>query len=479
VTTEHQRTGIEKAARGIWVIVGFLVAVEFASGILQGYYTPIFSDLADHLGVSDADLNWLEAGQLIVSALCVPPLARLGDLIGHKKVLLLATGITALATWWTVVAPDFGSFLVAWSIQGAYVIWLPLEVAIVHKRTGGDTALTRRAAGILVGALQLSVIIGAVAAGALVGVLPMWAILAFPAVAVTAVFVVIAVGIESDSGTSGGAFDWLGLAVLTVVLGLVMAGLVGVRVLGAGSLLPWAFVVLGLLALVPFWRIETTLDDAGRREPLIDVRLLVSRRQWPIQLTAFLFGMSVLGAQIPLSTFARTDPAEAGFGLGADASFVSLLIALYVVTMAVSAFTLPLWARLLGPTRAQALACFLVAAGYLLWLPFHGSTGQALVNMAVVGLGSGALVASLPAAAAAAAPASRTAFATGMTNATKTVGGAIASAVFAIALAADGSISGEAHAPLSGYLTVWAVCGITALVAGLLLLLPGRAARAG
>ena len=32
------------------------------------------------------------------------------------------------------------------------------------------------------------------------------------------------------------------------------------------------------------------------------------------------------GAQIPLSTFARTDPAEVGFGLGADASFVSLLI---------------------------------------------------------------------------------------------------------------------------------------------------------
>lgn len=117
MTTESQRTGVQKAARGIWVIVGFLVAVEFASGILQGYYTPIFSDLADHLGVSDADLNWLEAGQLIVSALCVPPLARLGDLIGHKKVLLLATGITALATWWTVVAPDFGSFLVAWSVR--------------------------------------------------------------------------------------------------------------------------------------------------------------------------------------------------------------------------------------------------------------------------------------------------------------------------------------------------------------------------
>ena len=40
-------------------IVGFLVAVEIASGILQGYYTPIFSDIALHLGIQNADVNWL------------------------------------------------------------------------------------------------------------------------------------------------------------------------------------------------------------------------------------------------------------------------------------------------------------------------------------------------------------------------------------------------------------------------------------
>ena len=55
--------------RGLAAVVGFLVFVELASGILQGYYTPIFSDIADHLGISDADVNWFEAAQLIVSAL--------------------------------------------------------------------------------------------------------------------------------------------------------------------------------------------------------------------------------------------------------------------------------------------------------------------------------------------------------------------------------------------------------------------------
>src|SRR3954453_15730796 len=84
---------------GLWGIVGFLVCVELASGILQGYYTPIFSDIADHLGIADADVNWFEAARLIVWALVVPPLARIGDLVGHKKVLLLSTAVTALGSW--------------------------------------------------------------------------------------------------------------------------------------------------------------------------------------------------------------------------------------------------------------------------------------------------------------------------------------------------------------------------------------------
>jgi MFS family permease len=278
---------------------------------------------------------------------------------------------------------------------------------------------------------------------------------------------VIWFGIEDAPGAATGGIDWAGLGLITLVLGLVMGGLIAMRVEGPGSLLSLLLIVAGLLALVPFVRYEN--DQA---EPLVDVRLLATPGQWPVQLTAFLFGMSVLGAQIPLSTFARTDPAEAGYGLGADAAFVSTLIGVYVVFLAVGAFTLPLSARVFGARGSLVVASVLVAVGYALWLPFHDSTTQALVNMAIAGVGSGALVAALPAAAAAAAPPERTGFVCGMTNATKTVGGALASSIFAIALAATGSLEEptEGSAPLSGYLTVWTVCAVAALLAGLALL---------
>ena len=404
----------------------------------------------------------------------MPPLARLGDLVGHKKVLLLSTAVTAVASWGVALAPSFGTFLVAWALQGAYVVWLPLEVAIIHRRTassGRQRVLTRRAAAVLVGALELSVIIGALTSGALFEATSMTTLLALPAVVVTVVLVLAWIGIEDLPGEATGGFDWHGLALVTAALGLVMGGLIAIRLQGPSAPLPWLLVLAGLAALVPFVRVERSLA-----EPMVDVRLLAQPAQWPVQLTAFLFGMSVLGAQIPLSTFARTDPDVAGYGLGADAAFVSTLIGVYVVFLAIGAFTLPLTARLLGSRGALVAAALLVALGYGLFLPLHDSTTQTLVNMAIAGVGSGALVAALPAAAAASAPPDRTGFATGMTNATKTVGGAIASSVFAIALAATGSLDGpdEGVAPLSGYLTVWAVCAAAAVVAAVCLLLAPR-----
>ena len=457
--------------KGLVAIVGFLVMVEFASGILQGYYTPIYPQIAEHLAIHEGDINWFEATQLIVSALCIPLLARLGDLIGHKQVLLISTAVTALGSWALAFAPGFWTFLIGWAVQGAYVVWLPIEIAIIHRRTrdsGRQELLTRRGAAVLVGALQLAVIVGALTSGLIVDTLDMNLVLALPAIVVTAVFFVILAGIEHAPGEDSGGIDWGGLALVTVALLLLMGGLVQLRLDGPGSLVGWVVVVLGLAAFVPFWRYESS-----HPEPIVDVKLLSSPAQWPVQVTAFLFGIPVLGGQIPLSTYAQADPVERGYGLGAEPSFISTLIGLYVVTLAVGAFTLPLTTRLLGGVRRTlVVACLFVGLGYALWLPFHDHTWQALINMGLAGLGSGALVASLPAAAAAAAPPERTGIATGMTNGTKTVGGAIASAIFAIALTSTGSLDATAEkvAPLSGYLTVWAVCSGAAFLAALALM---------
>ena len=467
--------------RPLGPLVFFLALVEVTSGILQGYYTPILTDIARSLDISDGDVNWFEAAQLMLSALAVPVLAKLGDIHGHKRILLVSTVLTAAASWGVAFAPDFWTFLAAWSLQGFYVVWLPLEIALIFSRSAafpGRAALTRKAAGLLVGALQFGVIAGALAAGELVEVFAgrLDLTLMVPAAAVTLCIAAVHFGVPETrtQERAGGTLDARGFLLLAVGLLLLTSGLSFLRINGPGTWWVWAVLLAGAAAFVPFVRWEL-----GRTDPLVDLRMLRGKSMWPVQLTAGLFGISVLGAQAPMSTFARTERGVHGYGLGLDAGSVSLIIGTYVLSVLMGALLFPLVSRYVTPRLTLSGAAALVGTGYLLFLPFHDTLAQTLTNMAVAGLGSGALVAALPSAAAAAAPRNRTGMATGLTNTTKTIGGSFASAVFGIALlsaAADaltGGAGAPTAAPLSGYITVWTVCSVTGfLAAGLLLLVP-------
>jgi MFS family permease len=467
-------------------VVGFLAFVEFTSGALQGYYTPMLTDIARHLGIHDADVNWFEGTQLMLSALVVPAFAKLGDLFGHKRMLLWSTALTALASLALPFTDSFAVFLVAWTLQGFYVVWLPLNIAIVWSRTRGrpgSALLTARAAGILVACLEVGAITGALLGGQLVDTLPLWIVLLVPGLLVSACFFVIAFGVRETGPHPGGRLDLVGLSLVSLALVAFTGGLSLLRLSGPADPLAWAVTLLGIALLVPF-----ALYELRHPDPLIDVRMFRSPSLAPVFLTAGLFGVSVLGAQAPLSTFLRTDPAEVGYGLGARGFTTSLFIGLYLVAMIVGALLFPKFSRWLTPRVTLIGAATLVGVGYLLFVPFHDSFAQVTVNIMIAGLGSGALVAALPAAAASAAPATQTGMATGLTNSVKTLGGAVASAVFGIALMhgvagdAAGGGAGSTAGSLQGYMTVWIVCGGTALAAALLLTLVPRDAftdRAG
>ncbi|MGB3731613.1 MFS transporter [Microbacterium sp.] len=451
-------------------VVGFLAFVEFTSGVLQGYYTPMLSDIARHLGIHDADVNWLEGSQLMLSALVVPAFAKLGDMIGHKRMLLISTALTGAAAFVLPFTASFVVFLIGWALMGFYVVWLPLEIALIWSRSRsmqGRSVITARAAGMLVAALETGAIIGALAGGALIDMLPLWIVLLVPAVLIVVCFFVVLFGVTESPELTGGRLDTTGIVLISLALIAFTGGLSLLRLPGGvTSFWSWGVVVIGILLVIPFVRWELRHDD-----PVIDVRMFRSPALGPVFLTAGLFGVSVLGAQAPLSTFARTDPAVYGYGLGTTGFATSLIIGIYLIAMITGALLFPVIARLTAPRVTLMGASVLVGLGFLLFLPLHGTYLQVIINMIIVGLGSGALVAALPAAAASAAPSTQTSVATGLTNSVKTVGGAIASCVFGIALL-NGVVAGGAHGTagsFSGYMTVWIVCGVTALVAAVLL----------
>jgi len=457
-------------------LVGYLFFVEFVSGVLQGYYIPLIPDLVRYLGISDPDFNWFEAAQLLLSALVVPVLAKLGDMIGHKKILLISTVLTAGASWWLVFAADFWSFLFAWALQGFYVVWLPLEVALIFDRGRAEktgASQTRRAAGLLVVALEAGAIAGALGGGrifeALDGNVPL--ALSVPAAATTVAFFVILFGVPESTPVSGRRLDTVGFVLLTIALLTITSGLTFLRINGPGTWWVYLLMAAGVVLLLPFGRWVLRHPD-----PAIDLRVLRQRSMWPIQLIAGLLGISILGAQAPLSTFAGTDPAG-GYGLGLGSAAISNIIGAYLIAMIVGALLFPVLSNRSTPRIALIVGTSFIAVGYLMFLPFNATPLQVTINMIVAGIGSGALVAALPAAASAAAPLGQTGIAAGLTNTTKTIGGSFASAIFAVVLVyAGGQAVVETAGTFAGYLTVFAICGGTALVSAVLLLFVPRLA---
>ena len=465
-------------------LIGWFILVEFVSGIIQGYYVPLFSDIVIDLGIHDSDVNWFEAAQLLLSAIVVPILAKLGDMYGHKRILLISSILTAAASWWLVFAGDFWTFLIAWALQGFYVVWLPLEVALIFergRRQNRGVSSTRRAAGLLVVGLQAGAIAGALAAGAIFEATggDLTVTMMIPAIAVTLIAGVIWLGVPESEPTPGRRLDTWGFVLLTWGLLLVTGALVYMRMipqLDLGENAWWWVVALfaaGIAVFVWFVKFELRQDD-----PAIDIRVLRRPEMWPVQTTAFLVGISLLGAQGPLSTYAGTD-SSLGYGLGLSASQRSYVIGVYLLSLIIGAIIFAILSRRANPRLILIGASLLVGIGYTLFLPFHVELWQVLLNLMVAGLGSGALVGALPAAAAAAAPRGQTGIASALTNTTKTVGGAFASAVFGVLLAAGaGAVASETAASLGGYLAVWAICAGGGFLAALLLLFVPKVAFA-
>lgn len=71
----------------------------------------------------------------MLSALVVPAFAKLGDMVGHKRMLLISTAVTAAAALVLPFTDSFPVFLAAWALMGFYVVWLPLEIALIWSRS--------------------------------------------------------------------------------------------------------------------------------------------------------------------------------------------------------------------------------------------------------------------------------------------------------------------------------------------------------
>lgn len=442
-------------------VVGFLVFIEIASGFIQGYYLPLFGAIAEHLSITDADIVWFTTLQTLSAAVCVPILAKLGDIFGHRFILRLGIIAVFVGVLLTALAPNYALVLVGRVLIGPLAVWLPLEIAIVHSRIQGESG--RKAIGLLVSALTFGAVLGSIVGGQLGTKLEMTMALLVPAILVAVCIVLVFTLIPESTTRTRTKIDWLGFTLLAVGM---IALLWSLRSAQGGQLLNPVTISCFVAAIVlivafVFWELRTP-------NPAINLRVVASPLLWPAYITSFLFGMVLFGTQTLTTTFLAGKPDIVGYGFGLEPNVISLFTAGSALLAVLGAALFAYVAKVITLRGVLVLGVILGALGSLALVFGWGSLAMVVISTCLSGLGGGLLLGALPALIAERSPSNETGIATGLYNTLKTLGGAAAGAVFAVLLAAS-FVPETGAASIGGYLTIWIVCAAMFALAALVL----------
>lgn len=429
-------------------VVGFLVFVELASGFVQGYYNPLFSEIARHSGVSDADITWFVVVQTLSAAVSVPILSRLGDMFGHRRLLRIAMLLVLAGVLIVAFAPNYALVLVGRVLVGPLAVWLPLEVSLVHSRIKGETA--RKAIGFLVSALTIGYVLGTLAAGFTSALIHnLTSVMLVPAVFIAIGVIAVFTAVPESVNRTRKRLDYLGFGGLAAVMITLLWGLRQAQVTGfatSDTIIPLAAAVV-LLVLWVFW-------ERRIKSPAVDLRVLGARNLWPVYAASFLAGMVIFGTMTILPTFLAADPVKAGYGFALAPGSIALYTAFTTIFSTLGAAVFSFVAKLIGLRGVLMAGAAVGAVGYVVLAFFHQQPWQIWLGIGLSGLAAGFLTGGLPAAVAEEAPADHTGIATGVYSSIKTLGGSAAGAVFGVVLATF-TTHGAKLASEQGYTTVW------------------------
>lgn len=453
-------------------VVGFLIFIELASGFIQGFYPPLLKEFATHLGVTDSDITWFITLQTLAAAVSVPLLSKLGDVFGHRKILRIAILSVFVGTLMTALVPNYTLVLVGRVLVGPLAVWLPLEVAIVHNRITGESA--RKAIGLLVSFLTGGAIVGAIAAGVISKIAPSISVtMLAPSVLVAVAIYAVYFKVPESTNRTHSTIDYVGFAGIAIFMVTLLYGL---RVAGtAGITSPTALIPLGIgLVVFVLWVMWELKVDS----PAIDVRLTASKRVGPIYLAGLFFGMVLFGGQSPLTTYMASSPAVEGYGFDATPGLLAAVNGSVTILTTVGAAVFSFLAAKIGIRTVLVGGAALAAIGNFMLIPLHASLPGFFAGQIVQGIGFGLMLGALPARLAELAPSDSTGIATGVYNSLRTLGGALAGAIFAAMLGAA-TASGQTYSSLGGYLTIWTFAGVILAIGAVgLLFLPGDSSDA-
>ena len=331
----------------------FAVAMTFIDQTIVSIAAPT---VQRDLGLSSSGMQWGINAYLLALAALFAFGGRLGDTLGHRKMVVTGVIIFAASSAMCGLTPR-GSAAEAWlvafrALQGlGGAIMFPAALAIVVATF--DLSSRGRALALFFGIAGGLTAIGPIAGGYLIQWT--WRSIFWINVPVAIIALVLIFISKPVTEYRPAPIDYRGLALIIGGVGLSVFGFQQSQLWGWGNAAVEVCIAVGVVLLVVFYLVELRTEA-----PLINVRIF---RNQPFLVENIVLGVAMM-AFIPVFFFASVYGQVA---LGEKATTSSLLILYFFVGFVIAAQVGGRMLDRIGAKRPVVLGCVLAAVGFFVW----------------------------------------------------------------------------------------------------------------
>lgn len=456
-------------------VIATLAFAGTTAAIMQTLVTPLIAELPQILDTSSSNAAWVITVTLLVAAVCVPVVGRLGDLVGKRRMLLACSVPLIVGSVVCAFASDVVTMIVGRGLQGMGMGMVPLGIALLRdvvpaEKLSGSIALVSASMGIG-GAIGLPL-------AAAVAQYANWRVLFWGSAVLAAVVAVLIHLLVPDvpAGAEGQRFDLpgalgLGVGLVSLLLAVSKGADWG---WASGTTLGLFTVAVVALAGWGVWEVRTT-------DPLVDLRTTARPRVLLTNVASIFVGFGMYASMLVMPQLLQF-PEATGYGLGQSMLAAGLWIAPGGLMMMLVS---PLGGKLTnarGPKFTLVCGTLVLAAGYFASMGLIGSAWGVMVVTIITSSGVGLAYGAMPALIMSSVPITETAAANGFNTLMRSLGTSVGSAVIGVILSQmTTTMGGHTLASEAGFRTALLVGGGLALIsAGIAAVIPAaRTSPAG
>jgi DHA2 family methylenomycin A resistance protein-like MFS transporter len=394
--------------------------------------------IGDDLGAGVGGLQWVVDGYAIALASLMLAGGIVGDLHGHKRVVLTGLAGFGLASLGCAVAPSAAVLVVFRILQGVgAALLLPGTLAVI-AHAFPERAEQARAIGIWAGIGSVALPAGPLLGGALVEGIGWRAVFFINVPIVIAAFAAALAVVEESTDPQGRRLDAAGVALGALTLAAVIFAIIEAGH-GGSAVAIVVGAIVGVAALTAFLTVERTAD-----EPMLPLALFRRADFSAANAIAGAMNCGTLGLLFVLTLYLQR--VQGRSALEAGLAMVPLFAPLSILAPFAGRLTAKVGSR---APMAAGLLISAIGVALLTGAGAHASFLALLPALLLWGIGMGMLTPAVVAAAVAAVSGERAGLASAMNNTARQAGGAIG-------IAACGALAGTPGAAgfLGGFHTV-------------------------